>query len=155
MERIKAASHSILSLDCALIEKLERIAAFRLQTSGGSELTIDCVEETLDALGRRSAARWVFELLHRRGVVTTLSKELFVSTLATAINSSSAANRSFYFRQARVANSAPGDLHRSRCKNGHACFACSWLSLRRLLLIKHLCVIGLMHETHPKTNPST
>ena len=43
----KAASHSILSLDHALIEKLESIADFRLHSSGRNELTIDSVEDAL------------------------------------------------------------------------------------------------------------
>ncbi len=126
----KAASHSILSLDHALIEKLESIADFRLHSSGRNELTIDSVEDALTTLGRRSAARWVFELLHRRGVVTTLSKDLFVSTLATAINSSSAANRSFYFRQTTNTRSSssldPGKgLQLHRAKSSAEPFSCA------------------------------
>ena len=93
----KAACHSIMSLDRKLIEKLETIAQFQLSTAG--ELTIEFVEKTLANLGMRSASRWVFDLLHRRGVSWSLPKSLFVSLLATAIESSSAANKSFYFRQ--------------------------------------------------------
>ena len=125
----KHQTHSIRSLDRALIEKLERIADFRLQTSGGSELTIDCVEETLGALGLRSAARWVFELLHRRGVGASLSKPLFVSVLATAIESSSATNKSFYFRGYSTADlpvgGAPGLAALHRARGGDEPFGCA------------------------------
>ncbi len=125
----KHTTHSIRSLDRALIEKLERIAEFRLQTSGGSELTIDCVEETLGALGLRSAARWVFELLHRRGVGASLSKPLFVSVLATAIESSSATNKSFYFRGYSTADlpvgGAPGLAALHRARGGDEPFGCA------------------------------
>ena len=46
----KHTTHSIRSLDRALIEKLEHIAEFRLQTWAAPILTIDCVEETLGAI---------------------------------------------------------------------------------------------------------
>lgn len=89
---------------------------------GGGRLPLSLVEETLSTLQLRSASRWVWELLARRGVRSTLTKEQFVSTISAAIDSSTAAGAaSFWFRQPRVRCTSVGagaEPSRFRCASG-------------------------------------
>ena len=101
----KSATHAIQRFDRSLVQKLEAIAERHLAQAadGSSKLPLSLVEQALSTLQLRSASRWVWELLARRGVATTLTKEQFVSVLSAAIDSSTASGTSsFYFRQPRI-----------------------------------------------------
>ena len=146
----KSATHAIQRFDRSLVQKLEAIADRALQEGGvgvggddgwsepatpsstgllvevthegGGRLPLSLVEETLSTLQLRSASRWVWELLARRGVRSTLTKEQFVSTISAAIDSSTAAGAaSFWFRQPRVRCTSVGagaEPSRFRCASG-------------------------------------
>ena len=77
-------------------------------SSAAERLPLSAVDEALSELGLRSASRWVYELLARRGVRASLTKEQFVAVVSAAIDSSAAGGGtpSFWFRQPRVNRSA-------------------------------------------------
>ena len=69
----KEASHAIQRFDRSLVDKLEAVAeraaeAQRAAGDASGQLPLSVVEEALSSLGLRSASRWVWELLARRGV---------------------------------------------------------------------------------------
>ena len=110
----KEASHAIQRFDRSLVDKLEAVAeraaeAQRAAGDASGQLPLSVVEEALSSLGLRSASRWVWELLARRGVRHTLTKEQFVSVLSVAVDSSTSAGAaSFWFRQPRVRRASKG-----------------------------------------------